>query len=233
MTLNLHDSDAWLHWGNCLLQAGKKKEAIALIDKAIKLDPTVNREQPQTELKKLVNTLHSELIELVGFYLHGYFDYRLIEKREGIIIVKGEWGFLINPQSFLTQEIDSETEMPNGTVIVKKTKEYVRGVGNTVKTSYYLVQGAKEQKEHKNVIIKYLAEKMVEYMDEHSKWAPHTSLKNKYKASARLNYQPNKYDSFGLFIKEYMLRGRPIDNYLANLAPYSDEIETHSKNSIR
>lgn len=130
------------------------------------------------------------------------------------------WGFFIHPESLLTEEIASETDVPEGAVIVKKIKQHIEDLGRTVvNTSYYLVQGETEHKENKNAIKKYLAEKMLDYLTAHSEWAPFTTLKKKHQRNYRLNYQPNKHDSFELTIQEDQLGGKSLATYFANLNP--------------
>lgn len=106
---------------------------------------------------------------------------------------KGEWGYFIYPQSLLTEEIASETDIPPGAVIVKKTRQHIEDLGRTVvSTAYYLVKGDNAHKESKNTVKKHLAEKMLKYLNAHTTWAPYASLKKRTQHSYRLNYQPNK-----------------------------------------
>ncbi|MHA2272739.1 MAG: hypothetical protein ACXACI_12815 [Candidatus Hodarchaeales archaeon] len=150
-----------------------------------------------------------------------------------ITLEKGEWGYFIHPQSFLTEEIASATDIPPNAVIIKKTRQHIEDLGRTVvTTAYYLVQSDKAHKENKNTVKKHLAEQMLKYLNAHTAWAPYTSLKKRIQRSYRLNYQPNKYDSFELTINEEMLGGTSIAVYFDNLGPSTvlspEELEEQS-----
>ncbi len=121
---------------------------------------------------------------------------------------ENEWGYFIDPQSFQVVEIIDE--IPDGSFVVIKEREYIDDIDRTViQTSYGIVEGKKYQPLNKRELTKIMSTACTDYILSSNRLPPKILVEKELKQdkSAQLAFIMTNYDTFHLRIDKNSLGG--------------------------
>jgi len=119
-----------------------------------------------------------------------------------------EWGYYIDQENFKIYNI--KDEIPDGSFVVIKEKEYIDDLNRTViQTTYGIVDGQKYQPMNKKEISKLISEACASYILVKNKLPPKVSLEKEVipDKPAKLAFVMNNYDTFHLVVDKDLLEG--------------------------
>lgn len=122
---------------------------------------------------------------------------------------ENEWGWFIEPDTFKIHKI--EEDIPSGSFVNIKEKEYIEDIGRTVvQTTYGIIEGKKFQPMNKKEITKLLSEACAKYILMNDDLPPKVKIEKELKKdkAAQLAFVMNKHDTFHLKIPDNLLEGK-------------------------
>ena len=126
-----------------------------------------------------------------------------------ISLEEGEWGFYVDPLTFIVNKI--EGEIPESAFVVMKGREHIEDIGRTViQTTFGYVENNTFLTLNKRDLAKKMSLKCAEYILRKEDFPPKVTLEREIKLGkdAYLAFSANKYDVFHLKISKEMLRNK-------------------------
>ena len=122
---------------------------------------------------------------------------------------ENEWGFFIDPLTFDINNI--EEEIPPGSFIVIKEREYIEDIDRTViQTTYGIVEKNKFQPMNKRELSSIISKACAEYILSNSAFPPKVKLEKELveEKPAQLAFLMSNHDTFHLKISEKLLENQ-------------------------
>lgn len=121
------------------------------------------------------------------------------------------FGYYFNDR-WLKQKITQSTDIPDQSVVVLKTKEWIDDLNRSViQTAYYWLKNNELQKMTKLEISDIMADLMIEFMEEEGYFPPDTKLKKITKNIATLSFKPDEFDEFNIKLRRKFLEQDPSE----------------------
>ncbi|MBY8999942.1 MAG: hypothetical protein KGD64_03425, partial [Candidatus Heimdallarchaeota archaeon] len=109
---------------------------------------------------------------------------------------ESEWGYFINPETFKVNNI--EDDIPTGSLVVIKEKEYLEDLGRTViQTTYGIVEGNKFQPMNKREITLLFSKACAKYILINNASPPKIKIEKELQKgkTAQLAFVMNQHDT--------------------------------------
>ncbi|MHA1304683.1 MAG: PARP-type zinc finger-containing protein [Candidatus Heimdallarchaeaceae archaeon] len=126
------------------------------------------------------------------------------------MLEEGEWGYYIDPTTFRYKRIKEEEDVPNGSFVILKAKEYIEDIARTiVQTTYGYIEKNTFLTSDKRSFSEKLSQACARYILENNDLPPKTTLKKevKEKKPAYLLYNMSQYDQFHLKLTDSHFNG--------------------------